>query len=179
MITLCIPKLLWKQFYFFSLQYIRISGKSIKFDNKKIRKIDFYKNKKVNSIDDFDFNKTLVSIKEPYGTNNSFRYFTGYNDNDVIRPSNVSLPQMADYIRKFDENATMPFRANNKQLLNNYNKIWEKSEKLMKIDFESKPFYGDNDKYIKTKIRIYAGSIITNFHNKKMLKEKYHVSVYQ
>ena len=32
--------------------------------------------------------------------------------------------------------------------------------------------YGDNDKYIKTKIKIYAGSMITNFHNKKMPKEK-------
>ena len=42
----------------------------------------------------------------------------------------------------------------------------------MNIDFESKPVYGDDDKYIKTKIKIYAGSIITNFHNKKMPKEK-------
>ena len=30
----------------------------------------------------------------------------------------------------------------------------------------------DDDKYIKTKIKIFAKSIITNFHNKKMLKEK-------
>ena len=42
----------------------------------------------------------------------------------------------------------------------------------MKINLESKPVYGDHDKYIKTKIKIYAGSIITNFHNKKMPKEK-------
>ena len=40
-----------------------------------------------------------------------------------------------------------------------------------RIDFESKPVYGDNDKYIKTKIKIYA-NMITNFHNKKMPKEK-------
>ena len=79
---------------------------------------------------------------------------------------------MTGYVRKFDENATMPFRANNKQLFKNYNKIWQKVEKLMKIDFESKPVYGDDDKYIKTKIKIYAGSMITNFHNKKMSKEK-------
>ena len=79
---------------------------------------------------------------------------------------------MTGYARKFDENATMSFRANNKQLLKNYNKIWEKVEKLMRIDFESKPVYGDDDKYIKTKIKIYADSMITNFHNKKMPKEK-------
>ena len=33
---------------------------------------------------------------------------------------------MTGYARKFDENATMSFRANNKQLLKNYNRIWEK-----------------------------------------------------
>ena len=79
---------------------------------------------------------------------------------------------MTGYAKNFDENATMSFRVNDKQLLKNYNKIWEKVEKLMKKDFESKPVYGDDDKYIKTKIKIYADSMITNFHNKKMPKEK-------
>ena len=79
---------------------------------------------------------------------------------------------MTGYARKFDENATMSFKANNKQILRNYNKIWEKVEKLLKINFESKPVYDDDEKYINTKIKIYAGSMITNFHNKKMPKEK-------
>ena len=42
----------------------------------------------------------------------------------------------------------------------------------MKIHFERKPVYGDDDKYLKTKIKIYADSIVTNFHNKKIPKEK-------
>ena len=42
----------------------------------------------------------------------------------------------------------------------------------MKIHFESKPVYGDDDKYLKTKTKIYADSIVTNFHNKKISKEK-------
>ena len=42
----------------------------------------------------------------------------------------------------------------------------------MKIDFESKPVYNDDDKYIKTKIKTYEKSIITHFHNKKAPKEK-------
>ena len=79
---------------------------------------------------------------------------------------------MTGYARRFDENVTMSFRANNKQFLKNHNKIWKKVEKLMKINLESKPVYGDDDKYIKTKIKIYAGSVITNFHNRKMPKEK-------
>ena len=42
----------------------------------------------------------------------------------------------------------------------------------MKITFESKPIYGEDVKYIKTKIKTYAGNIIANFHNKKMCTEK-------
>ena len=38
-----------------------------------------------------------------------------------------------------------------------------KVEKLMKKDFESKSAYGDVNKYIKTEIKIYAGSMITKF----------------
>ena len=37
---------------------------------------------------------------------------------------------------------------------------------------EDMPVYGDYDKYIKTKIKTYADSIIANFHDKKMPKEK-------
>ena len=37
----------------------------------------------------------------------------------------------------------------------------------MKTDFESKPVYGDDDKYIKTNIKIYAKSIITNLPKEK------------
>ena len=48
----CIPKLLQKIFYFFSLMYIRMSGKNINFNNKKIRKSTFYLNKKINNIED-------------------------------------------------------------------------------------------------------------------------------
>ena len=41
----------------------------------------------------------------------------------------------------------------------------------MKIEFDSKPVYGDDEKYIKTKTKTYGDSVITNFHNKKMPKE--------
>ena len=66
----------------------------------------------------------------------------------------------------------MSFKISDKQLLKKYNQIWKRVEKLLKIELYSKPVYGDNDKYIKTKIKIYAGSMITNFQSKKLPKEK-------
>ena len=50
-------------------------------------------NKKAFEIDAVDVNKIFVSKKEPYGTNNALKYFIGYNDNDVIRPLCLRLPQ--------------------------------------------------------------------------------------
>ena len=155
-----------------------MSGKNINFEDKKIKKSEFDKNKKVFQIDNIDVNKILVSKKESYGIKNSFKYFIGYNDNDVIRLLCIRLPQMTGYAKKFDKNATISFRVNNKQLLKNYNKICEKVEKSLNIGYESKPIYGD-DEYIKTKIKIYSNSIIINFQNKKCPKKKHHVNVYQ
>ena len=47
-----------------------MSGWSINFDDKKINKSNFYKNKKLFSLNDIDVNKMLVSNKESYGTKN-------------------------------------------------------------------------------------------------------------
>ena len=141
---------------------------------KKIKTSNFYKNKKVFQTDCIDVNKVLVSKKKPYGTKNSFKYFIGFNDNDVIRPLCLRLPQMSGYARKFDENATMSFKANNKQIFKKFNKIWEKVETLLKIDFETKPVYDDDDddddddeEYIKTKIKICADIMITKNAKRK------------
>ena len=149
-----------------------MSGKNINFDEKKFEKSDFYKSKKLFNIDDFDVNKILVSKKKPYSKRKTLKYFIGYIDNDVIRPICLSLSKMTGYTRKFDKNVTMSLRVNDKQLLRNCNKIWEKVENVMKINFEIKPICGDDDdKYTKTKIKLYADSIITNFH-KKIPKQK-------
>ena len=40
----------------------------------------------------------------------------------------------------------------------------------MKIDFNTKTTYGDDDKYIKTRIKTHKDSTTTNFYNKKGLK---------
>ena len=102
-----------------------MSGKNIKFDDKKNKKSNIYENKNVFQIYDIDVNKILVSKKEPYETKNAFKYFIGYNDDDVIRPLCVRLPQITDYAKEFNENAAISFRVNNKQLLKSYNKVNE------------------------------------------------------
>ena len=54
--------------------YIRMNGKNIFFDEKKIKKSKFYRNNKAFQIDDIDVNKILVSKKEPYSIKDAFKY---------------------------------------------------------------------------------------------------------
>ena len=41
----------------------------------------------------------------------------------------------------------------------------------MNIEFDSEAVYGDNDKYIKAKIKLYGDKVNTNFQGKKLPKE--------
>ena len=75
----------------------------INFDDKKIKKREFYnKNKKTFNIDDIDVNKILVFKKERYCKNNSFIYFIGYNNNDFIRLLCLKLSKITGYFNKIN-----------------------------------------------------------------------------
>ena len=70
-----------------------MSGKSVKFGDKRITKSNFYKNKKPCNIENINVDKILISKKESYGSKeNSCKYFIGYNDSEVITPLFVRLP---------------------------------------------------------------------------------------
>ena len=105
-----------------------MNGKSINFEDKKISKSTFYKNKKLFNIHD------LVSKTESYGTKNPFKYFIGCNDDDVIRQLCIKLPQMIGYVKHFDSNKTISFKLSDNKLLKKYSKIWEKIRNLMNIE---------------------------------------------
>ena len=91
-----------------------MSGKNINFNDKKIKKSIFYKNKAINNTEDININNILVSKKEQYGNKNLFKYFIGYNDNDIIKPLCIKLSQMTGYARKFNENVSMSFIVKDK-----------------------------------------------------------------
>ena len=79
---------------------------------------------------------------------------------------------MTGYVKHFDSNKTMSFRVSDNKLLKKYTKIWGRISNLMNIKSDSEPVYGDNDKYIKTKIKSYGDEINTNFQGKKNTKRK-------
>ena len=77
-----------------------MSGLSIIFDNKKIKKIFFCRSKKPFDVSDIDVNKIVISKEVLYGTKKSLKYSIGYIDeDDVIRPLLLKLPQMIGYLK--------------------------------------------------------------------------------
>ena len=78
---------------------------------------------------------------------------------------------MIDYVKCFDGNKTMSCKVIDKNLLKKDTKIWGKVSSLMNIKFDNEPVYGDNDKYIKIKIKLYGDKVNTNFQDKKIPKE--------
>ena len=78
---------------------------------------------------------------------------------------------MIGAVKHFDSNKAMSFKVINNKLLKNYSKIWEKISSLMKIEFDSEPVYGDVDKYLKTKRKMYNDRVNTNFQGKEVPKE--------
>ena len=136
-----------------------MSRKNVNFGDKKIKKSDFYKNKKVTKIDDTKANMILVYKEEPY---------------DPKTHSNTLLDTMVmtSYVRKSKGNTTMSFKISDKELLEKYNQMWKRVEKLFKIEFDGEPVYGDKDKYIKTKIKKCPGTYDYKFSEQKNSKRK-------
>ena len=70
---------------------------------------------------------------------------------------------MIGYVKHFDSNKTMSFKVTDNKLLKEYTKIWEKVSNLRNVKFNSEPVYGDNNKYIKTKMKLHGYKINKNF----------------
>ena len=96
-------------------------SEKVKFGDKEISKIEFYDNRKLLAKGNIDLNKMKFSEKIYIAKKtNSYKYFIGYDDNDVIRSILIELPQMIGSVRHFETNQTMSFRTFDKKLFKRY-----------------------------------------------------------
>ena len=65
----------------------------------------------------------------------------------------------------------MSFKISDNNLLEKYIEIWRRVNNLMSIEFEIEPVYGDVDKCLKTKIKMYEDRVNTNFQGKEVPEE--------
>ena len=86
-----------------------MSEQTLKFCDIIVNKKEFHAPKQPVALSLVDTDKVAVSEKFKYNGNGS-KYFTGYlNDDDIIRPLCIILPQMSGYIKYFDDGGNNVF----------------------------------------------------------------------
>ena len=117
-------------------------------------------------------NQIVVSNKFRH-SDEGFKYFTGYQEDEIVKPLCIILPQMSGYIKYFENGGkNMSFMIKDKNILNKYNEIWEKIKETLNIKFHIMPIYDQT--YIKIKVREFDGKIKTNFLGNEIPKENMH-----
>ena len=80
---------------------------------------------------------------------------------------------MSGYIKYFENGGkNKSFMIKDDNVLDRYNKIWDKIKKKVNIKFHSMPVYDET--YIKAKVREFDGKIKTNFLGDEVPKENTH-----
>ena len=102
-----------------------------------------------------------------------YKYFIGYQENEIVKPLCIISPQTSGYIKYFRNGGKNPsFFLNDDEVLDKYNEIWDVIKNKLKIKFHSLPIY--DKKYLKTKVREYDGKIKTNFLGNAVPEENMH-----
>ena len=68
-----------------------MSEKTLKFNNVKINKKEFHNSKKAIDLDSVDTDKIAVSDKFRHNEE-SFKYFTGYQEDEIVKSLCIILP---------------------------------------------------------------------------------------
>ena len=115
-------------------------------------------------LDSADLSKIVVSSRWKLNET-TYKYFCGYlNNNDVIKPLCVILPQMNGYIKYFDNDGkNMSFVTDNKEVYKKYDEIWNVVKSLLKLKFAASPIR--DDKCILAKLKIFKKKNIATFNN--------------
>ena len=149
-----------------------MSEKTLQFNNIRVNKKEFQKSKQPIDLDLVTLDQIVVSDKFRH-SDNGFKYFTGYQEDEIIKPLCIILPQMIGYIKYFKNGGkNMSFMVKDDSVLNKYNEIWDKIKEKLNIKFHSMPVYDQT--YIKAKVREFDGVIKTNFLGDEIPKENIH-----
>ena len=149
-----------------------MSEKTLKFNNIRLNKKEFHKSKQPIDLNLINIDQIVVFDKFKH-SDDGFKYFIGYKEGEIVKPLCIILPQMSGYIKYFENGGkNMPFMIKDDNVLDKYNRIWDKIKKKLNIKFHSMPVYVET--YRKAKIREFDGKIKTNFLGDKVPKENIH-----
>ena len=85
-------------------------------------------------------------------SDDGFKNFIGYQEDEIVKQLCIILPQMSGYIKYFENSGkNMSFMVKDDNVLDKYNKIWDKIKEKANPKFHSIPVYDET--YIKAKVR--------------------------
>ena len=136
-----------------------MSEKTLKFNNIRLNKKEFHKSKQPIDLKSVSIDQIVVSDRFKH-SDDSFKYFTGYQEGEIVKPLCIILPQMSGYIKYFKNGGkNTSFFVRDDNILDIYNKIWNMIKNKLNIRFHSMPVYDET--YIKVKVREFDGEIKT------------------
>ena len=153
-----------------------MSEKTLKFNNIRINKKEFHKSKQAIDLDSVTTDKIVVSDKFGH-IEEGHNYFIGYQEDEIVKPLCIILPQMNGYIKYFNNGEkNMSFLIKNNEVWEKYEDIWNVIKNKLSIKFHSESIY--ENKYLKAKVREFDGDIKTNFLSNDLPKEnKYYTCI--
>ena len=77
---------------------MRMSEKTLKFDNIRVSKKEFHKSKQPINLSLVNVDQIVLSDKFKH-SDDGFKYFIGYKEDEIVKPLCIILPQMNAYIR--------------------------------------------------------------------------------
>ena len=129
-----------KSMSFLFTQYIRMSEKTLKFDNIRVNKKEFHKSKQPINLDLVNVDNIVISDKFKH-SDDGFKYFISYKEKMRLLNHYVLSAQMSGYIKYFEnEGKNMSFMIKDDSVLVKYNEIWTKMKKTLNIKFHSMLF---------------------------------------
>ena len=128
-----------------------MSENTLKFNNIRLNKKEFHKSKKPIDLMLVNVDQIVVSGKFKHN-NESFKYFIGYQEDEIVKPLCIILTQMSGYIKYFENGGkNMSFLIKDEEVGENYEQILDVIKNKLGTKFHSKPVYDET--YIKTKVR--------------------------
>ena len=149
-----------------------MSEKTLKFNNIRVNKKEFHKSKQ--PIDFMSVNtEHIVTSGEFKHSDKGFKYFTGYQEDKIVKPVCIILPQISGYIKYFENGGkNMSLMVKDDSVLNKYNEIWNKIKEKLSMKLHSMPVHDQT--YIKAKVTEFDSKTETNFLDNKIQKKNVH-----
>ena len=118
-----------------------MNEKTLKFNNIKVNKKEFHKSKQVIDLDSAAIDKIVVSDKFRH-SEEGYKYFIGYQENEIIKPLCIILSQINGRIKIFENGGKkMSFLIKNDEVWEKYEDVLNVIKNKLGIKFHSEPIY--------------------------------------